>query len=86
MVSYINSSIITNPKAQDFSSYPDKQPYSSNSISFCSWVPFSPFLMYEWGRNAAHIFMSISTFKDINQSCLSPLYSKAEAWKLLFIS
>lgn len=72
MVSYINSGIITNPKAQDFSSYPAKQPYSSNSISFCSQVPFSPFLMYEWSRNAAHIFTSISTFKDINQSCLSP--------------
>lgn len=73
MVSYVNSSYITSPKAQDFSSYSARQPYSSNSISFGSWVPFSPFLMYEWSKNAAHIFMSISTFKGINQSCLSPL-------------
>lgn len=73
MVSCINFSIITNPKAQDFSTYSAKQPYSSNSISFCFWVPFIPFLMCEWSRNAIHIFMSISTFKDIKQSCLSPL-------------
>lgn len=36
MANYINSAIITNSKAQDFSSYFTKQPYSSNSISFCS--------------------------------------------------
>ena len=73
MASYSNSSIIANSKAQDFSSYPAKQPFASNSISFCSWEPFSPFLMYEWSRNAAHIFLSASILKDINQSCLSPL-------------
>lgn len=27
--------------------------------------------MDEWSRKAAYIFMSLSTFKDINQSCLS---------------
>lgn len=26
--------------------------------------------MYEWSRKAAYVFMSLSTFKDINQSCL----------------
>lgn len=36
MVSYVNSSYITSPKAQDFSSYSARQPYSSNSISFGS--------------------------------------------------
>lgn len=67
-VSYIYPSIITNSKAQDFSSYAAKQPYSFNSTSFCSWALLIPVLMYKGSRDAAHIFISISTKKILTKA------------------